>query len=143
MKELNFRAWNNKDKKMYYDCIVGNDSLFVSGWYIDDYIDTIAQGVDSVADYEVMQYTGLQDNKSKEAYDKDIIEYDYDELNDPCGMKYTTNKGRVRGIIEWIDDGWAIVSNTGEYQGGLWESIHNCRATIIGNTFENPELMKK
>ena len=53
MREIKFRAWDNRNKIM-------------------DIPDHIANGIDGEK-YQIMQYTGLKDNNGKEIYEGDIV----------------------------------------------------------------------
>lgn len=88
--------------------------------------------------YILMQYTGIKDRNGKEIYEGDIV-----------------TDGEIKGIVYWHDYmGYANIvghlawvvgdprkpsdyvllgSNGGHYSEGLWE--------ILGNTYENPELL--
>lgn len=71
---------------------------------------------------DVMQYTGLKDSAGKEIYEGDIVEVD--------GLQY---KIMFRGLGFWFvgsdNEGWA------PYNPSVY------RITVIGNIFENPELL--
>ncbi len=74
----------------------------------------------------LMQYTGLKDKNGKEIYEGDIIveyllpnEYDY-------------------GIIEYLDGSFVI-----NWKSKMWQYLINVsRREVIGNIYENPELLK-
>ena len=64
--------------------------------------------------------------KRVEVYQNDIIKF-----------KTIENNMIEFGRVGFVDDGWAIVDNEGDYMIGLWDCIKNHSGKIIGNTFEN------
>lgn len=108
MREIKFRAWDKKEKKMYYD-VLHNISF----------------------DGVVMQYTGLKDKNRKEIYEGDIL-----KLDSWSGLQ----------IVEFIEGAFCLV-NQGK-QTGFTSDIHYIhhagipQAAVIGNIYENPELLK-
>ncbi len=72
----------------------------------------------------VGQFTGLEDNNAKEIYEGDILE---DSL------------GR-RKVVEYYQDGFWLNASL---EGAEWSLRHTHRSSkIIGNIYENPELLK-
>ncbi len=67
----------------------------------------------------VQQYTGLTDSTGKKIFEGDIVGY-----------------GTRKWLVVWNDGGFFEIKD-GEY---LWEVCD--KMTILGNTFENPELLK-
>ena len=125
MREIKFRAWNNAEKKMYPE------------------VEDIRER------YEIylMQYTGLKDKNGKEIYEGDIVEYKY--LNT---LEQETRKSEVqlmpigdvnRNIQAYYPFCYSIA---GSYKEDNRE-ITECYLTpsdaceIIGNIYENPELL--
>lgn len=103
------------------------DSSGDGGWcYEEDY-----------HNYQLMQYTGLKDKNGKEIYGGDIVEYRACEGCDDCGV--------VVSEVIWRDGGWYIVT---EWQGEQKDipsslcSLYGNDLVIIGNIYENPELLK-
>jgi len=73
----------------------------------------------------LMQFTGLLDKNGKEIYEGDIVE------NNGCNWQVTWKEGGV--FIEILDAG---------KNGKWWISGENEYSEIIGNIYENPELLK-
>tara|TARA_Y100000310_G_scaffold198469_1_gene198502 strand:+ start:922 stop:1308 length:387 start_codon:yes stop_codon:yes gene_type:complete len=125
MREIKFRAWDKSDKKMYFedfmalsldgDRYVYNDEV----WWTDYAIDTY----DRLEDVILMQYTGLKDKNGVEIYEGDIVVHSFsgriiDKVTFEYGMFYAANKDLY------------------------WYAIHN-GCEVIGNIWENPELLKE
>ena len=86
-------------------------------------------------DYELMQFTGLKDKNGKEIYIGDILIWDKDEedectiiikLKDELGIYYELLKQKDKNIVA--------------FDIRFYRSEES--AEIIGNKFENPELLK-
>ena len=69
---------------------------------------------------DVMQYTGLKDKNGVEIYEGDYI-----------------SDGLFIGVVEWGASGWMIGDQD------LWTYIDEDRYGVIGNIYENPELLKE
>lgn len=78
------------------------------------------------SDYKVMQYTGLKDKNDKEIYEGDLL-------------KITDTFHTYPMPVIWSEDCWTMEVE-GTY-GTLSE--WNEAGEIIGNIYENPELIKK
>ena len=115
-REIKFRAWETRyDKpRMIYSDEFSNETF----WAVAEY------------DCEIMQYTGLKDKNGKEIYEGDIVKHYDDTLqnNLPWEIKFEI------GVINDYGDtmlGWNMPpSATHKY-------------IVIGNIYENPELLKK
>ena len=124
MKEIKFRAWDKKEKKMHY----GNMEMFddMIGFRFGHF------GVDTnKEDIELMQYTGLKDNKGKEIYEGDIL-----QVLDVYGI--------YKGYIDRWEDRWVLtykISETIQLQKQSLATTAKNRQ-IIGNIYENPELFE-
>lgn len=111
-------------------------------------------------DFTVMQFTGFYDINGKEIYNGDIVTY-YDFRGVYCTKqsKYDGVIGGWIGTIKWADhSGWRLdkvsARNTSllkrkgkEFEPRCnpyiyeMERINNVKPEVIGNIFENPELL--
>lgn len=108
----------------------------------------------------VGQFCSLHDKNWKEIYEGDIVKFHYffGTLGD--GMGFVESEHELTGVITWLEYGWGLDAIKGEhwngYTGykdgegssnilGLYEmnesSIHEESFEVIGNIFENPELL--
>ena len=118
MKEIMFRAWDKNHKKMFYN-IQNKD-------YIDEFDCFMDFGVwlSNKRDWTIMQFIGIKDKDGKEIYEGDIITNRFNET-----LEVMFNTGCFYG------------SGNGGYKldTQYWK---NQDVIIIGNKFENPELLK-
>lgn len=81
----------------------------------------------------VMQFTGLKDKNSVEIYEGDILEYP--DLNK--GVYLFKEQPKRRGVMKWHEQEAAFkIPGTGF-------RINTERVEVIGNIYENPELMEE
>lgn len=120
-REIKFRAWNFKSKKMFHD------EFFVTpdGEAYSNY------GADMPFDVELMQYTGLKDRNGVEIYEGDIV---------VIGSLEGSPLGAVEYDLDW---GAYNIKDNEKYQfGGERVCIYTTdRFEVIGNIYENPDLL--
>ena len=89
-------------------------------------------------DAELMQSTGLFDKNGKEIFEDDIVKTTrFFGRADESGGFYEYEKELI-GIVKQLEGDWVI--ETGKGAVYLWSDIDENE--ILGNTWENPELLE-
>lgn len=154
MEEIKLRAWHLKMKRMFKANSRACFEITQSGWR---YTGTWPKDKNNTSrvlftdkDARLMKYTGLEDKNGKEMFFDDIVKfrfYDVDErldtwigtavivktMNNGAGLMFDHLKDNpvvVRAVLEGgqIEDYWP--------DNELWD------IEVIGNIYENPELLK-
>ena len=126
MRELKFRAWDNLKKEWLKKKVYHFNPHFNEEGIGEFKLEQHPEG------FTIQQYTGLKDKNGKEIYEGDIC-----------------NAGMVTGPIDFIIGGFSLASNplieflpkdacifSPDYDPS-WIDVE-----VIGNVFENPELLK-
>lgn len=124
MREIKFRAWDTcMNKVMVYD--VQKRSVCLEYWGCD-FEDLVEDG-DEENRFVVMQYTDLKDKNGKEIYEGDI-------LDDFCSS----------GCHNLIYVEFSNNPQVGDYEYGYGYLFHRSvnELEIVGNIYENPELLE-
>jgi len=130
MREIKFRCWDKEKKKMRY--FTSDSQILTDGpttglvFWTDGYYpewDTFSSERCLVDQLILMQYTGLKDKNGKEIYEGDVIEY-------------STGK---RVEIKWSQ---GECGRTGGWTGWNENNDFESERFVIGNIYENPELIK-
>ena len=128
MRDIKFRVWDNENKEMLEVQELDFEPTFYGGRIAirtdqyNDYFDT--------EDMILMQYTGLKDKNEKEIYEGDIIKY----------------KDIQKGVVEYSEQyAQFILKETGSIADEC-EALGEFNIKVfevIGNIYDNPELLKK
>lgn len=136
MREIKFRAWEKNLKEIIPVHNINFENKIInteSAWRFFDEV-------------ELMQYTSLKDKNGKEIFEGNIVELvmpdtpyviqgnGYSDVDIEKGFK-------IIGAVTFLYSCWFI--DEGEGKGGPLDFDENQQLEIIGNIYENPELLEK
>lgn len=127
-REIKFRSWDKKKKKMWYDIEKFYDTLGYDEKPTDcdsDFSDFIYSD-----NQVVMQYTGLTDKNGKEIYEGDIVGYEYSDM---WGNSQTARS--VVRIEEGLLKPFYVFDTSEKYK------ISKHDYEVIGNKFEDKDKL--
>ena len=120
MREIKFRAWDKLNKEMFNVESINFQERRV-------YRDTVSYR--EFNDIELMQYTGLKDKNNKEIYEGDILFESSGENYYKVVFENASFRAEFKGDFE-------------EYSFDLIDVVaQGCE--VVGNIYENPELIKE
>lgn len=133
MREIKFRAWDKEEHEMFSDVSI-----------IDDTWDMLNEFLKHKDELVFMQYTGLTDKNGVEIYEGDILTSLEYPFQDDGGYNY-------HGVVEWADEAGAFAitkrvanSKIRGISDGIAEYMEDIELfEIIGNIYENPELLEE
>ena len=129
--KLKFRIWDAENKEMMYQPLADLEDLYIS--LLDGrFYEYSLGGLNEhpvTEQLELLQFTCLFDCEAREIYEGDILARTDDEDIRYC-VKFIS--GGFRAVDNIDDDGAHLVLLT-KYSNSTWR--------VIGNRFENPELM--
>lgn len=94
--------------------IYGLPNRGARNWTLGDY----TNGWQAVKEDSIGQYTGLQDSNYRDIYEGDIL-----------------FNGDENAVVEYVDDRFVAAMQ------GVIESVIDFDGVVIGNVYENPELV--
>ena len=126
MREIKFRAWNGERMRHPSEFWISADGTPAA--YNSD-------GNFRFVGWKLMQYTGLKDKNGVEIYEGDIVQ-----------SSFGIPPIRVRARVYFEDGCFSI--NTKDADPNITTLIHfmdclNDEVEVIGNIYENPELLER
>ncbi|WP_404988113.1 YopX family protein [Clostridium culturomicium] len=126
MREIKFRVWDIINKRI----LNYGEIMHLPMW-------EVFPGTPEQRAFNVMQYTGLKDKHGKEIYEGDLCK---------------SYNGYIKEVV-WKDNSWMYKMKVNKkYQGEAYVEIvyssmgdtshRNFGDEIIGNIYENPELLE-
>lgn len=126
MREIKFRAWDLKNKKIIpvaMNCVYRNRHSLHGDIYIYQ-----AEPFGESVRIELMQFTGLKDSNGKEIYEGDIVEFS-DRL---------TKIRDALGVVGFKNGSFIIYSGAITHYRWIDYDVE-----VIGNTYENHSLLEE
>ena len=137
MRAIKFRAWDGFEM-IYFFCLSATGVIFLLTDPLGFKRTTPTRVFQTDSNYILMQYTGLKDSKGVEIYEGDIVEYYRKTYSNIGEVVYSNNHASYQ------------ISTTNKYMvpirigfSGLYGENDEILVKIIGNLYENPELLPK
>lgn len=129
MKDIKFRVWNDKMRKMYYSHTTKGGDNALWSW------DAVFKDHIYYPDTHLMQYTGLKDCNDTEIYEGDIVRFFADD-------NHTHTIHYKNGCFGYDPDRFFGMIPFGINDHFEWdENNQSNKVEVIGNIHENPELL--
>lgn len=137
MREIKFRAWDKMNGFLRWQHMIEEPSISQADIKNCRTINDIFKDEDFI----FMQYTGLKDADGVEIYEGDIV----------SGVAIDTQGSfSYTGKIVWYENNVCLGYYIEDSTGGAWElkqaqtriSLDHITGTIIGNIYDNPELLE-
>ena len=142
MRKIEFRAWDKENKEMVEVELLGKRVLLVKDgeW-------------ENIENYEIMQFTGLYDKNGTPIYEGDIVTGQSFESS----MLNHWKSGILKHLdyeVEYVPEMYVIKYHEASFKTfdlkGKWVAVLNHHVSsmvedlqVIGNIYENPELLKE
>lgn len=120
MREIKFRAWDNK-KECFTDYQIMDDFILFFEKHNGCWLSNKENR------FELMQYTGAKDKNGKEIYEGDIVVLNNIENDNMCIVRYEHSSYRL--------EGWSLREDLSNVEDRFLE--------VVGNIYENKNLLEE
>lgn len=140
MREIKFRAKDHEGNWVYGDLHLNHKMPHIHPFENNrTFINTKTIG----------QYTELEDENGKEIYEGDIVDwmFFYNRIGPSGGA--TETDIQLRGVIKWGTAGFVFEVWRNDFENAGWYGISSLNfdptsdIEVIGNIYDNPELLTK
>lgn len=147
MKKIMFRGYSKDSDCFVYGCYLYTSDVhqivFDSGFTSGDRVTLVQEDVDPNT---ICQYTGISDLNGDRVYEGDIVKVHkfVPELGENLGV--TEGEKEFIAYIKLTPYGGVTLCYNDSEEGYLWEyenGFHEESIKIIGNIYENPELLEQ
>lgn len=148
MREIKFRGKCINEDAWAYGSLIqrsGRSFIFEEGVHVPQC--KIGEFLTEVIPESVGEFTGLKDKNGREIFEGDVIYWEIDN-----GVGIESYSAVVRWSENLVEEGWNqtykwLVGYTGDYYRGSYDELstpaaYNGGLRVIGNIYENPELIK-
>lgn len=152
MKEIKFKVRDKKTNQLADVILLNFNNKEITVIFDSNITSLQTQEIWYFDDCDLLQYTGLKDIKDNEIYCGDIIKDPcgcaWEVIDDRYGYDYKNNLIYAPICSRWLVDfkSFSIDKDGKEISGKQEETIFlsdiNFNSEIIGNIYENPELME-
>lgn len=125
-REIKYRAWLKEEKKIVIVETIDFSEKSIQYLEKNEIIDAYLLRTTFLEDIELMQNTGIKDKNGIEIYEGDIVICKY-------GPEITME-------VKWVDEGFRTL---GKYDGDNYVGFVKNNAEVIGNIYENKNLMEE
>lgn len=123
-----FRAWDKTHKKMGFIDAHMTDGIFQSVKIFDEDDDDWQESENFI----LMQSTGLFDENGKDIFEGDVVRQ--------VRTQPTTENEIITGVVTMLEGAWLLINDREQLASYLWSETDTNK--VVGNIYENPELME-
>jgi uncharacterized phage protein (TIGR01671 family) len=146
LREIKFRAWNTQSKMMV-------DLKSITPMALDEKLEIDGLFIPFTETLKLMQYAGLKDKNGKEIYEGDIVKFNNNDidLSQICFGEFPVYDMETEEVTDTAHGWYAKVIFTdglSRLEPFCYDRVINTQwigtldIEVIGNIYENPELLE-